>query len=165
MAEHSVVGKPVLRVDAKSKATGGAKYTTDIMLSRMLHAKILRSPYPHARIININTGKAEKLPGVEAIITGKDTSGIRFAFVDTPRYPADEHPLAEDKVRYIGEGVAAVAATSEDTAIEALELIEVEYEQLPAVFDPEEAMKDGAPKVHELITPAATCAWEDWGVA
>ena len=83
MAEYSVVGKPVLRVDAKAKATGGAKYTTDIVLPRMLHGKILRSPYPHARIINLNSSKAEKLPGVEAIITGKDTVGIRFGFVDT----------------------------------------------------------------------------------
>jgi len=164
MAEHKVVGKPVLRVDAKSKATGGAKYTTDIVLPRMLHGKILRSPYPHARIVKIDTSKAERMPGVEAVITGKDTAGIRFGFVDTPRYPADEHPLAEDKVCYIGEGVAAVAAIDEDTAIEALKLIEVKYEELPAVFDPEEAMKDGAPKIHEIIIPAKTCAWEDWGV-
>lgn len=164
MGGHSIVGKPVPRVDAKSKATGGAKYTTDIVLPRMLHGKILRSPYPHARIVNINTSKAEKLPGVEAVITGKDTAGIRFGFVDTPRYPADEQPLAEDKVRYIGEGVAAVAAASEDTAIEALGLIEIEYKQLPSVFDPDEAMRDGAPKIHEVIVPTTTCAWEDWGV-
>ncbi len=164
MTEHLVVGKPVLRVDAKCKATGSAAYTTDIVLPRMLHGKILRSPHPHATIKNIDTSKAEKLPGVEAVITGKDTAGIRFGFVDTPRYPADECPLAEDKVRYIGEGVAAVAATDEDIAAEALELIEVEYEELPAVFDPEEAMKDGAPKVHEIIIPTKTCAWEDWGV-
>jgi len=164
MAEHSVVGKPVLRVDAKSKATGGAKYTTDVVLPRMLHGKILRSPYPHARIINIDISKAKNLLGVEAVISGKDTAGIRFGFVDTPRYPADECLLAEDKVRYIGEGVAAVAAIDEDTAIEALELIKVEYEELPAVFDPEEAIKDGAPKIHEIIVPTTTCAWEDWGV-
>ena len=164
MAEYSVVGKPVSRVDAKSKATGGAMYTTDVVLPRMLHGKILRSPYPHARIIKIDSSRAEKLPGVEAVITGKDTSGVRFGFVDTPRYPADECPLAEEKVRHIGEGVAAVAAVDEDTAIEALGLIEVEYEELPAVFDPEKAMKDGAPKIHELIVPTTTCAWEDWGV-
>jgi len=164
MATHSVVGKPVPRIDAKTKATGGAKYTTDIVLPRMLHGKILRSPYPHARIINIDATRAEKMPGVKAVITGKDTAGIKFGFVDTPRYPADEYPLAGDKVRYIGDGVAAVAAVDEDTAIEALGLIEVEYEQLPAVFDPEEAMRDGAPKIHEVIVPTTTCAWEDWGV-
>ena len=155
----------MLRVDAKSKVTGGAKYTTDVVLPRMLHGKILRSPYPHAKIINIDTSKAEKLPGVEAVVTGKDTAGIRFAFIDTPRYPADRCPLAEDKVRYIGEEVAAVAATDEATGREALGLIEVEYEELPAVFDPEEAMRDNAPKIHQLIVPTSTCAWEDWGVA
>ncbi|MFC1980061.1 hypothetical protein ACFLVS_04310 [Chloroflexota bacterium] len=136
MEKHSVVGKPVPRVDAKAKATGGAKYTTDIVLQRMLYGKILRSPYPHANIVNIDSSKAEKLPGVEAVITGKDTAGVRFGFVDTPRYPGDECPLAEDKVRFIGEAVAAVAAMDEDTAIEALRLIEVEYEQLPAMTCP-----------------------------
>ncbi len=164
MKEYSVVGKPLPRVDGKWKATGAAKYTVDMVLPRMLHAKILRSPHAHAKIVNIDTSKAGKLPGVKAVITGKDTAGVRYAFVDTPRYPADEMPLAEDKVRYIGEPVAAVAAVDELTAEQALSLIEVEYEPLPAVFDPEEAMKDGAPKIHDEIVRTTTTAWEDWGV-
>ncbi|MEE8471922.1 MAG: molybdopterin cofactor-binding domain-containing protein [Dehalococcoidia bacterium] len=164
MTEYSVVGKSFPRVEGVSKVTGEAKYTEDLVLPRMLWGKILRSPYPHARIINIDTSRAEKLPGVMAVVTGRDTRGIRFSFVDTPRYPADEYVLAEDKVRYVGEEVAAVAATSEDVAEEALGLIEVEYEELPAVFDPEEALKDGAPQVHDVIERTTTTAWEDWGV-
>jgi len=165
MKKYSVVGKPVVRVDGRVKVTGQAEYSGDITLPNMLHGKILRSPHPHAKIIKINTAKAEALPGVKAVITGKDTGPVRFGFVDTPRYPADEYPLAIDKVRYVGEEVAAVAAVDEITAAEALDLIEVEYEPIPAVFDPEEALKDGAPKVHEEIIPTTTCAWEDWGVA
>jgi len=164
MPQYSVVGKPIPRVDGSLKATGEAKFTVDIALPGMLYGKILRSPYPHARIINIDTTKAEALPGVKAVITGKDTGVVRFSFIDTPRYPADQCPLAVDKVRFIGEEVAAVAAVSEDIAQEALGLIEVEYEELPAVFDPEEAMKDGAPRIHDKITPTTTTAWQDFGV-
>lgn len=164
MQQYSVVGKPIPRVDGSLKATGEAKFTVDIALPGMLYGKILRSPYPHARILSIDTSKAEALPGVKAVITGKDTGEVRFSFIDTPRYPADQCPLAIDKVRFIGEEVAAVAAVSEDTAQEALGLIEVEYEELPAVFDPEEAMKDGAPRIHDKITPTTTTAWEDFGV-
>ena len=165
MKAYSVVGKPLPRVDGKVKVTGEAQYAGDVKLPNMLHGKILRSPYPHAKIIRIDTSKAEALPGVKTIITGRDTGPIRFGFVDTPRYPADQYPLAIDKVRYVGEEVAAVAAVDEITATEALELIEVEYEQIPAVFDPEEALRDGAPKVHEEIVPNTTCSWEDWGVS
>lgn len=164
MKEYSVVGKPLLRVDGKVKVTGEAQYAGDVRLPGMLHGKILRSLHPHARIIRIDTSKAEALPGVKAVITGKDTGPIRFGFVDTPRYPADQYPLAIDKVRYVGDEVAAVAAIDEITATEALELIEVEYEPIPAVFDPEDALKEGAPKVHDEIVPNTTCAWEDWGV-
>jgi len=166
MKEYAVVGKPLARVDGKVKVTGEALFAGDIRLPNMLHGKILRSPYPHAKIIRIDTRKAEALPGVKAVITGRDVGPVRFGFVDTPRYPADMYPLAIDKVRYIGEEVVAVAAVDEITAAEALELIEVEYEPLPAVFDPEEALKDGAPQVHdEEIVPTTTCAWQDWGVA
>src|SRR5512136_1240957 len=108
MTEYSVVGKSLPRVDGVAKLTGQAKYTTDIVLPNMVYAKILRSPLPHAKIVNIDISKAEKLPGVEAVITGKDTWGIRYGFVDTPAYPAEERPLAEDKVRFVGEAVAAV---------------------------------------------------------
>lgn len=102
MIEYSVVGKPVPRVDGLAKLSGQAKYTTDVVLPNMVYGKILRSPHPHAKIVSIDTSRAEKLPGVEAVITGKDTRGIRYGFVDTPSYPAEERPLAEDKVRFIG---------------------------------------------------------------
>lgn len=165
MKEYSVVGKSLNRVDGIAKATGRAKFTHDLELPRMLWGRILRSPYAHARIISIDTSEAERLPGVKAVITGKDFGNVRYGFVDTPKYPADQFPLALDKVRYIGEEVAAVAAVSKDIADEALALIKVEYEELPAVFDPEEAMKDGAPEIHDEIVPTKPCAWEDWGVA
>lgn len=161
MEEYSVVGKGLPRVDTVAKATGQARFAEDVFLPNMLWGKILRSPYPHARILGINTRQAEKLPGVKAIITGQDVASIRYAFVDTPRYPADEYPLAVDKVRYIGDGVAAVAAVDEATAEEALNLIQVEYEVLPAVFDPEEAMKPEAPVIHEEEY-AGTSVWEEW---
>ncbi len=164
MNDHRVVGKGLPRIDGPEKATGKAVFTVDVELKGMLHGKILRSPYPHARIISIDTSEAEKLPGVKAIMTGKDTSGVRYAFVDTPRYPADETPLAVDKVRYIGDEVAAVAAISEEIAEEALRLIKVEYEILPAVFTPEEAMKPEAPVIHDAPMEG-TSAWEEWGAA
>lgn len=149
MKEYSIVGKSLPRVDGAVKATGEAKYTVDMELPRMLYGKMLRSPYPHAKIINIDVSKAEKLPGVKGVLTGKDTAGIKFGLVDPTAYPFDESPLATDKVRYVGDEVAAVAAVDEDIAEEALGLIKVEYEELPAVFDPEEAMKPGAPKIHD----------------
>jgi 4-hydroxybenzoyl-CoA reductase alpha subunit len=148
MEELSFVGKSVPRKDGLEKATGRALYTVDMVLPGMVWGKILRSPYPHARILNIDTSRAERLPGVKAVITGKDTLGIKHGFVETPRYPPDQYPLAMDRVRYIGEEVAAVAAIDEYVAEEALNLIRVDYEELPAVFDPEEAMKPGAPEIH-----------------
>lgn len=163
MKIYSVVGKALPRVDGIAKATGGALFTADIKLPGMLYGKILRSPYPHARILNIDTSQAERLPGVKAVVTGSEIGPIRHAYVDTPSLPADEYILAVDKVRYIGEEVAAVAALDEDIAQEALSLIKVDYEELPAVFDPLDALKEGAPKIHEEIVPTTTTAWEDWG--
>jgi len=148
MEELFFVGKSVPRKDGVEKATGKALYTVDMVLPGMLWGKILRSPYPHAKILRIDTSRAERLPGVKAVITGKDTLGIKHGFVETPRYPPDQYPLAMDRVRYIGEEVAAVAAIDEYVAEEALSLIQVDYEELPAVFDPEEAMKPGAPEIH-----------------
>ena len=162
--QHRVVGKRIPRVDANVKATGQAEFAVDVVLPRMLHGKILRSPYPHARILSIDTSRAETMPGVKAVITGKDTGVVRFSFLDTPRYPADQCPLAVDEVRFIGEEVAAVAAVTEEIAEEALRLIRVEYEELPAVFNPEESIKDGAPRIHDKIIPNTTTAWEDFGV-
>ncbi len=142
------VGKPVRRKDGPDKATGRAQYTVDITLPGMLCGKILRCPLPHARILGIDTSKAERLPGVKAVVTAKDSLKIKHGFVETPRYPADQYPIAVDRVRYVGEEVAGVAAIDEATADEALRLIEIEYEELPAIFDVEEAMKPGAPEIH-----------------
>ncbi len=159
---YSVIGVSVPRIDGVEKITGRAKFTVDIALPGMLHAKILRSPHPHARILAIRTDKALALPGVKAVITGKDAADVRYAFVDTPRYPADEQPLKVDKVRYVGDEVAAVAAESLEIAEAALNLIEVDYEVLPAVFRPEEAMSWDAPRIHEQSYKTAS-AWEKWG--
>ena len=148
MAEFSVIGQRVPRVDAREKVTGEAKYSADYSLPGMLWCKLLRSPFPHARIINIDTSQAAKLPGVKAIITGKDFGGWTWGWQASSR---DEPPLAVDKVRYLAEAVAAVAASDESIAEEACELIKVEYEELPAVFDPEEALKEGAPKIHDYV--------------
>lgn len=142
------VGQRIPRKDGPEKVTGRAKYTVDIQLPGMLTGRILRSPYPHARILNIDTSRAKRLKGIKAVITIKDTLGVKHAFVDTPRYPADEYPLAKDRVRFIGEAVAAVAATDPYVAEEALGLIHVDYEPLASVFDPEEAMQPGAPEIH-----------------
>ncbi|MFC1932864.1 xanthine dehydrogenase family protein molybdopterin-binding subunit [Chloroflexota bacterium] len=144
--EYSVIGHTMPRVDAKLKVTGQAKYAADIELPGMLWGKVKRSTYAHARILNIDTSKAESLPGVKAVTTGKDFGGFKWGWMGTTR---DEEPLAVDKVRYLYEGVAAVAAIDEDIAEEACDLIEVEYEPLPGIFDPFEAMKEGAPLVHD----------------
>ena len=146
--ELSYVGQRIPRKDGPEKATGRAKYTGDIHLSGMLVGRILRSPHPHARILNMDTSRAEQLNGVKAVITAQDTAGIKHGFVETPRYPPDQYPLAKDRVRFVGEEIAAVAATDPYIAEEALRLIRVEYDPLPAVFDPEEAMQPGAPEIH-----------------
>jgi len=148
MEDYSVIGKKIPRVDGIVKVTGEAKYAGDYEMPGMLWCKILRSPHPHARILNIDTHRAEKLLGVKAVCTGKDFGGWTWGWMPKTR---DEPPLAVDKVRYLAEAVAAVAAVDEDTAEEATELIKVEYEELPGVFDPEEAMKEGAPQVHDYV--------------
>jgi 4-hydroxybenzoyl-CoA reductase subunit alpha len=148
-----VIGKRIPRIDGAVKVTGEAKYTVDIQLPGMLCAKILRSPLPHAKIIRIDTSKAEKMPGVKAVITGKDAWDVRHGFVETPRYPADQYVLANERVRYLGEEVAAVAAVDEDTALAALDAVDVTYEELPAVFDLFDAMKPDAPEVHPIEIP------------
>ncbi|MFQ5694133.1 MAG: aldehyde oxidase, partial [Nitrospinota bacterium] len=113
-------------------------------LPRMLHAKILRGTHAHARIVHIDTSRARKLPGVKALLTGRDIPPIRWGTVID-----DQTTLAIDRVLYVGQEVAAVAAVDEATALDALELIDVEYAPLPAVMDPEAALADAAPKVHE----------------
>ncbi|MDH4218327.1 MAG: xanthine dehydrogenase family protein molybdopterin-binding subunit, partial [Candidatus Aminicenantes bacterium] len=149
MKKYSVINTPVHNIDGIAKITGRAEYTFDVKLPRMLYGKILRSPYPHAKIIHIDTSKVEKLSGVKAAVTGKDTLGIKQGIWRRFKELCDEEILARSKVRYIGEPVAAVAAIDEDTAEEALDLIEVEYESLPGVFEPLEAIKEEAPQLHE----------------
>jgi 4-hydroxybenzoyl-CoA reductase alpha subunit len=151
MSKYSVIGQRVRRVDGPDKVTGSAKYTFDMVLPNMLYGKILRSPYPHAKILNIDTSKAEALIGVKAVVTSKDTPGRKQGIWRRFTELCDETILCGDKVRYIGDPVAAVAAIDEDTAEEALDLIEVEYEPLPAVFDPLEAIKEDAPQIHEGV--------------
>ena len=148
MSNYATVGQGVPRVDGVAKVTGEATYSADLYLKGMLHGKILRSPYPHAKILHIDTSKAKKLTGVRAIVTGADTPGMRYGQLKKSKVP-DKAPLAFDKVRYVGDEIAAVAADSVDIAEEALELIKVDYEILPAVFDPFEAMAPGAPQIHE----------------
>ncbi len=136
------VGKSFPRMDSE-KVTGRAQFINDIKFPRMLYAKILYSSRPHAKIKNIDTSAAERLPGVRAVLTGFNTPEVKVGFI------GDQTPLKKDKVRQFRDEVAAVAAVDEEVAEEAISLIKVEYEDLPAVFDPIEAMKEDAPLVHE----------------
>lgn len=151
MSDYSVVGKRVPPVDGKAKATGEAKFTVDLQLPGMLYGRILRSPHPHARVLRIDTDKAMKISGVRTVITGMDMPKRKFGVFTHLPATHDQFGLAIDKVRYIGDEVAAVAAVDPWTAQEALEAICVEYEVLPAVFDAGEAMRPGAPLVHENV--------------
>ena len=137
------VGQRATRPDGRLHGLGQTKYIDDFTFPHMLHAKILRSEYPHARIVSIDTSEAEKMPGVMATLTGAEVPENSFG----PTYQ-DQPVLAYPIVRHRGDGVAAVAATSEQLALDALEKIKVEYEPLPAVFNPLEALKDDSPKVH-----------------
>jgi len=141
-----VVGRRVPRIDAPDLVTGRATFTDDIRLPGMLYGKILTSPHAHARILRIDTSRAVALEGVKAVLTAVDVPDT-FYGVSPARY--DEQVLAKDRVRYVGDEVAAVAAVDEATCLRALKLIDVEYEALPAVFDPFEAMADGAPQLHD----------------
>ena len=144
MEEFTSVGKRIAKGDARDKVTGRATYMDDLKVPGVLYGKILFSKFPHAKILRIDTSKAEKLIGVRAVLTGNDIPPIRFGFLK------DNIPLKWGKVRSYRDEVAAVAAIDPDIAEEALDLIEVEYEALPGVFDPEEAMREGAPLIHEV---------------
>jgi CO/xanthine dehydrogenase Mo-binding subunit len=147
-ATYEVIGKKSPRIDGRSKVTGRAMYVEDVALPKMLYARILRSPYAHARIRSIDTSRAEQLGGVKAVLTGNDVPRVYMPGIDIK----DEPLLAWDgKVRFVGQEVAAVAATEEAIAEEALELIRVDYEELPAVLDVDEAMRPGAPQVHDEV--------------
>jgi 4-hydroxybenzoyl-CoA reductase subunit alpha len=137
MSDFTIVGHNQRKVDGQAKASGRARYTDDLSFPGMLHGKILRSPHPHARILSIDTSGAEALEGVRAVVTGREMAVTYGVIPWTP----DEYPLCVDRVRYIGDGVAAVAAVDEDTANRALKLIHVEYEPLPAFLDPFKALE------------------------
>jgi CO/xanthine dehydrogenase Mo-binding subunit len=143
------IGQPVTMVDSHARVTGTIAYALNYELPRMLHARILRSPYPHARLVKIETAKAERLPGVVAVLSRQDLVGQDQIEPYYGQVIRDQTPVAVDTVRFVGDAVAAVAAEDETIAADALELIEVEYEEIPAVFDPEEALVPGAPLVHE----------------
>lgn len=154
MSTYDVINTRAPRVDAPDKATGRAVYTDDLHFSNVLYGAMVQSPLAHGRIKNIDVSKAQRLPGVKAVVTAKDLEIVPFG-VSPARY--DETVLAVDKVRYVGDEVAAVAAVDWETAQEAVALIEVEYEELPAVFDPFQAMAEGAPLIHEDY-PRNLCA-------
>jgi CO/xanthine dehydrogenase Mo-binding subunit len=143
MANFRTVGRPLVREDGHGKVTGAAQYTADVRRADTLWGKILRSPLPHARIVNVDASKAKKVRGVKAVITGQDVSAKL-----TGRTLKDLPVVARDRVRFGGDKVAAVAAIDRDSAEEALSLIEVEYEELPAIFDPLEAIKSNAILLH-----------------
>lgn len=144
--QYSIVGKRIPKIDSIYMATGEAKYLDDIRIQGMLYGKVLRSPHPHAKILHIDTSKAANVSGVKAVITANDTTKVKFCHL--PVTP-NKMVLADDRVRFIGDEVAAVAAVDKVTAEEALDLIKVDYEILPAVFDPEEALQPGTPKIYE----------------
>ncbi|MCH6546109.1 MAG: xanthine dehydrogenase family protein molybdopterin-binding subunit, partial [Deltaproteobacteria bacterium] len=139
----SVIGSSLPRVEGYAKVTGGCLYAADFQRPGALWGKVLHSPLPHARILNIDTSKAQSLPGVKAVITATDMSPrlVGATLKDMPM-------MAKDRVRFVGEEIAAVAAVDQDIAEEAVGLIEVDYEELPTVFDPLDAIKPEAPLLH-----------------
>ncbi|RJX29567.1 MAG: 4-hydroxybenzoyl-CoA reductase [Desulfarculus sp.] len=149
MKNPRIIGQSIPRLDAPDKATGRAIYTDDIKLPGMLYGKLLRSPLAHARIKRIDVAKARALPGVKDVIIGADTPQVKYGNWRLVPGSQDELPLAVDKVRFVGDEVAAVAALDPETAERACALIEVEYEELPAIFTVEEAIAEGAPLIHD----------------
>ena len=143
MTTNSTLGQDTPQVNARAKVTGRAMYTGDLKLPAMLHGKVLRSPYPHARIVSVDTEAARALPGVKAVLTGADSPRTLWGAAHKER-----RILADGVVRFAGEEVAVVAATSEDIARDALDLIRVEYEELPLLLTPEAALAEGAPGIH-----------------
>lgn len=143
---YTTIGQPAPRVEGQAKVTGAMQYTADVVLPGILWGRALRSPLPHARIVHMDIARAQQVPGVHVVLTGTDVRGIRYG-----RRLFDVPVLAQDRVRFIGERVAAVAAEDKDAAEEAIRLIEVEYEELPVVFDPLEALDEGAPILHPEV--------------
>src|SRR5258708_2021914 len=143
--ELRVIGVPRRRVDARAKVTGQTRFADDIFLPRMAHCKLLRSPHPHARIRKIDTSRAAAHPGVYLVLTGKDVP-IQYGILPVSQ---DEQALCVDRVRHVGDPVAAVIAREELTAFEALDLIDVDYEILKTISDPEEALATPEPRIHD----------------
>ena len=143
---YTTIGQPAPRIEGPAKVTGATQYTADVALPGTLWGRALRSPLPHARIVRIETSRAQQVPGVHVVLTGADVRGIRYG-----RRLFDVPVLAEDRVRFAGERVAAVAAQDRDAAEEALALIDVEYEELPTVFDPLAALAEDAPILHPEV--------------
>ncbi|MCK6459595.1 MAG: molybdopterin-dependent oxidoreductase, partial [Planctomycetes bacterium] len=145
MANYRIIGKALPKVDGLAKCTGQTRFADDLSLPRMLHCKLHRSDVPHARILRIDTSEAEAMPGVVAVLTGQEMP-IPFGILPVSE---DEHALCLDRVRFVGDPVAAVAAVDEDTAYEAMRRIRVEYEPLPPVFDPADAIANATPPLHD----------------
>ena len=160
MEQYTLIGKPIPRNDAVEKATGESYYLNDLSLPGLLYGKILRSPYPHAEILEIDTRAAVQLDGVRAVITGKDVPEQKFSFIEEL---SDQYILSKEKVRYIGDEVAAVAAIDAETAERALSLIKVIYKPLEAVFDPEQALAKNAPRIHGRKSNVAYEIHEEFG--
>ncbi|MBI4581856.1 MAG: xanthine dehydrogenase family protein molybdopterin-binding subunit, partial [Planctomycetes bacterium] len=150
MPGFAVVGQSVPRIDGREKVTGAATYAADVQLPGLLWGRILRSSEPHARLARVDASRARQLPGVRAVITGADLGGLRTGVV-----LQDMPVLCDDRVRFVGDAIAAVAADDPDVAEEALSLVEVEYEPLPAVFNPRQALTTSAPLVHPAVTSYA----------
>jgi CO/xanthine dehydrogenase Mo-binding subunit len=158
LAPLRAVGSALPRVDADLKVTGAARFTVDLALPRMLHAKTLRSPHAHARVVSIDASKALEVPGVIAVITREDLKGLNATY----GYFIKDMPIvATDKVRYIGDPVAAVAAETEEAAVRALERIEVRYAPLPVVATIEDALAPDAPALFETPQPGVVPAYGD----
>src|SRR5947209_7528646 len=145
------IGKDIKRREDPSLLTGNVTYVNDFKVSGMLHAAVLRSPYAHARIVHIDTRAARELPGVYAVLTGREAAEVIGPVPAFCAEPVVEAAIAVDKVRYAGEAVVAIAAESRYIAEDALDLIEIEWELLPVVSDPVSAMEPGAALVHENL--------------
>jgi 4-hydroxybenzoyl-CoA reductase alpha subunit len=141
----NIIGKSRRRVDARAKVTGQTRFADDLILPRMLHAKLLRSTVPHARIVRLDAARARALPGVHLVLTGADLP-VSYSILPVSQ---DEHALAVDRVRFVGDPVAAVIARDEITASEALDLIDVAYEPLRTLASPEESLANAEPRIHE----------------
>src|SRR5436190_8334296 len=142
---YKYIGAPLPKVDAYASVTGRALYADDILLPRMVYGRLLRSPHPHARILSLDVSRARALPGVLAVITGKDLPR-KYGILPSSQ---DEYALAIDKVRYVGDPIVAVAALDPDILDEAFKLIEVEYEVLPALMGIDEALAHPENKIHD----------------